>query len=578
MSKRACDGCRRRKVKCDAKSPTCSNCSMSELTCEYAVPAKKRGPPFKIDKLNDRSRDKSSKDKRVTRATVARQGAIERPVIEVAVDNGPVPVSEAANHVNHPVGKLSKHTSSAFGEARVELLSAIGRFLPSNPLDEVLSHCIDLYMQWDFPLGPVVCEPMLRRTVPLVVTILKGESEITGVSGPSRPAPDLQTMRAFALVTAACAFVSSGLPANMFPAGTELAWPFLRASRETLRLYQDRDVEHPDSSSVIVRYFHSNALHALGKTRVSWHVMGEALRLVQEMRLYDEASFVGLDWPEAHLRRNAFWHLYIGDKSASILNGVPISLHQICLDGPITTAFDPDLACDLMDPSRDAAFEDRLRVGFHLCFRLWYAASEMLVDLNVLSRLQQRRYGPDAAQHPPGVDDSDLRTCVVQSYFDFMSILHECPDWIRDPPSAAVDAPDDATARFRSLCFYNQKANLFVTFHALRLVLVSRFAGQGLPDFLGLTSDPAMLALRKVEIAGDLVDVVTDLPFEALQANGEPCVEKLRQVGVALLEIMHSVRNEAIAARARTLFGTLLDILARLNSRVSDELSKDYEL
>ncbi|KAF6806305.1 hypothetical protein CMUS01_14399, partial [Colletotrichum musicola] len=567
MSKRACDGCRRRKVKCDAKSPTCSNCSMSELTCEYTVPAKKRGPPFKIDKLNDRSRDKSSKDKRVTRATVARQGAIERPLIEVAVDNGPAPVSEAENHVNHPVEQLCTHTSSPFSEARDELLSAIGRFLPSTPLDEVLSHCIDLYMQWDFPLGPVVCEPMLRRTVPLVVTILKGESEITGVSGPNHPAPDLQPMRAFALVTAACAFVSSGLPANMFPAGNELAWPFLRASRETLRLYQDRDVEHPDSSSVIVRYFHSNALHALGKTRVSWHVMGEALRLVQEMRLYDEGSFAGLDWPEAHLRRNAFWHLYIGDKSASILNGVPISLHQICLDGPITTTFDADLACDLMDPSRDAALEDRLRVGFHLCFRLWYAASEMLVDLNVLSRLQQRRYGPDAALHPPGVDDSDLRNCVVQSYFDFMSILHECPDWIRDPPSAAVEAPDDAAARFRSSCFYNQKANLFVTFHALRLVLVSRFAGQGLPDFLGLTSDPAMLALRKVEIASDLVGVVTGLPFEALQANGEPCVEKLRQVGVALLEIMHSVRNEAIAARARTLFGTLLDILARLNSR-----------
>lgn len=499
---------------------------MSELTCEYTVPAKKRGPPFKIDKQGDKSKEKSSKEKRVTRAAVARQGAVgvERSVIEVADDTDSVPATETANHIDYPVELHSKHTSSTFHKALDELLSAIVKALPYTPVDEVLSTCIDLYMQWDFPAGPVVCEPMLRRKIPLAVSILKGELDLTSTSIFDQSAQDIQTRRFFALVTAVCAFVSSGLPADIFPAGDALAWPFLRASREALRLYQDQDVEHPDSSSVIVRYFHSNALHALGKTRVSWHVMGEALRLVQEMRLYDETSFTDLDWPEAYLRRNAFWHLYVGDKSASILNGVPISLHQICLDGPITTTFDPDLACGLMDPSRDPAFEDRLRVGFHLCFRLWYTASEMLVDLNVLSRLQQRRYGAEAAQHPPGVDDSDLRTCVVQSYFDFMSILHECPDWIRDPSSGAADAPDEAAAHFRSSCFYNQKANLFVTFHALRLVLVSRFAGQGLPDFLGLTSDPAMLAMRKVEIASDLLDVVTDLPFEALQANGEPCV------------------------------------------------------
>ncbi|KAI8238196.1 hypothetical protein K4K53_004501 [Colletotrichum sp. SAR 10_77] len=385
---------------------------------------------------------------------------------------------------------------SPFREAQDELLSALGKALPYAPLEHVLSTCIDLYMQWEFPTGPVICEPM------------------------------------------------------------------------------DYDVEHPESSSVIIRYFHSNALHALGKTRVSWHVMGEALRLVQEMRLYDETSFGGLEWPEAQLRRNAFWHLYIGDKSASILQKVPISLHQMCLDTPITTIFDENMACGLMDSAHDSsnvAFEDQLRVGFYLCFRLWYTASEMLIDLNLLTRLQNR--SSSAATTSP--DTTTLRSSIMQSYFDFTSILHNCPPWIRDPSSSTDTSTNEATARFRTRSFATQKANLFVTLHALRLVLLCRFADRGFAEILGLTNDPTMLSLRKVEIASDLLEIVTELPFEALQANGEPCVEKLRQVGVALLEIIHSVTNDAISARAKSLFGTLLDILARLNSRVSDELSND---
>ncbi|TDZ34375.1 hypothetical protein C8035_v009367 [Colletotrichum spinosum] len=304
--------------------------------------------------------------------------------------------------------------------------------------------------------------------------------------------------------------------------------------------------------------------------------MGEALRLVQEMRLYEEKSYETLEWPEAHLRRNVFWHLYIGDKSASILNKVPISLHQICLESPITTMFDESLACNLMCPAHELgsqAFENQLRAGFFLCFRLWYAASEMLIDLNFLSRL----YDKDGrlAAPAPSADTSHLRNTITHSYLAFTSILHNCPDWIRNPSSAADSS--GTTARFQNLSFYIQKANLFVTFHTLRLVLLSRFADRGAADILGLTSDPATLSLRKVEIASDLLDSIKDIPFEALQANGEPCVEKLRQVGVALLEIMHSVDSEAIATRARFLFGMLLDILSRLNSRISDELSNDCE-
>jgi hypothetical protein len=42
-SRRACDACRRRKVKCDAANP-CSGCCNSQLPCIYSHLARRRGP------------------------------------------------------------------------------------------------------------------------------------------------------------------------------------------------------------------------------------------------------------------------------------------------------------------------------------------------------------------------------------------------------------------------------------------------------------------------------------------------------------------------------------------------------
>ncbi|KAK1658336.1 hypothetical protein BDP55DRAFT_565437 [Colletotrichum godetiae] len=573
MTKRSCDGCRRRKVKCDAQSPQCSNCLMSSMTCEYTVPAKKRGPPFRVHRTDQiRTRDKDNQLNRVVSVSEHSQAAGSQ-VEDSSVDSPP--------KENLPLGCSHPQKNcihAPFDAAIGDLLSALGKALPYVPLEDVLSSCIDLYLQWEFPTSPIICEPMVRQMMYGVVPILRRETSLFSDLTTSPTTSDIPTIRAFALITALCAVVSSTLPAEIFPGGAALAMPFLRTSREALRLYQDYDIEHPESGSIIIRYFHSNSLHALGKTSVSWHAMGEALRLVQEMRLYDEASFSGLEWPEAQLRRNTFWHLYIGDKSASILNKVPISLHQMCLDTPITTLFDKTEDCKLLQagPEIDdtADFECRLRLCFNLCFQLWYTASEMLVDLNLLSRLHCK-----TGSIPSGTsnDASELKKSTTQSYFDFTSILHSCPAWVRDPKDAVSGTISESTAQFRVRAIFIQKANLFVTFHMLRLVLLTRFSERGFIEVLGLIDDPVMLAMRKVEIASDLLEAVSDIPFEALQANGEPCVEKLRQVGVALLEIIHNVGNEAISTRARSLFGTLLDILARLNSRISDELSNDRE-
>jgi hypothetical protein len=40
---RACDSCRRRKIKCDADNP-CAKCRGSQISCEYSYQPRQRGP------------------------------------------------------------------------------------------------------------------------------------------------------------------------------------------------------------------------------------------------------------------------------------------------------------------------------------------------------------------------------------------------------------------------------------------------------------------------------------------------------------------------------------------------------
>ncbi|KAF9292087.1 hypothetical protein BGZ68_000074 [Mortierella alpina] len=42
---KACDNCRKKKIKCDAKGDVCSSCELLQIPCLYLDPTKKRGPP-----------------------------------------------------------------------------------------------------------------------------------------------------------------------------------------------------------------------------------------------------------------------------------------------------------------------------------------------------------------------------------------------------------------------------------------------------------------------------------------------------------------------------------------------------
>lgn len=396
---------------------------------------------------------------------------------------------------------------------------------PLCSLGVTMQECIDLYMEWIFPLSPLACEAHIRAGVTTIMHVSRSPDEaldpsLSGIRADTSPPMEfsLPEMRTFSLLTALCSITCCVVPASAWPAGNSLAWPFLQASRNMLACYQDTDIQAPESSSIVVRYYQANALHALGKTRTSWHVMGEALRLAQEMRLFDEGAYQIADAVEAQIMRNVFWHMHSGDKSASILNNVPITLHQILLGSTITTAFYGQQQTELINARRhsDAPdFEHQLYEGFNLCQKMWSAASNVLVDIQVLVHVHSR-FNLD-------VPTGDLtKAAITDSYLSFSRVIDDLPLWLRDPMS--VKSTDEGSERSRRRAFWTQRANLLVTFHCLRLILLQKCAEHGLSSLLGLSEDETMLAFRKTEIASDLLSFAMGVPFEALQANGEPCV------------------------------------------------------
>jgi hypothetical protein len=169
--------------------------------------------------------------------------------------------------------------------------------------------------------------------------------------GTSPPGATL-TESAFTLITAVCAKVCFFVPSDLFPAGDHLAETFLEASRSCLASYAEVDLQNPCADSITVRYLHSNCLHTCARSVLSWHVFGEAVRLVQRMRLHDEDSYASLPLIEANMRRNAFWMVYTGDKSLAVLRSMPITISNYSFENPITTAYPTSEQNECVERSR----------------------------------------------------------------------------------------------------------------------------------------------------------------------------------------------------------------------------------
>ncbi|KFY12373.1 hypothetical protein V492_03910 [Pseudogymnoascus sp. VKM F-4246] len=570
---------------------TCSKCLDAGLECVVNSQPKRRGP-----KPRSRAREHSYRNaasKSPTTPGLDDHDYDESEAIEEGDDSRhPLPATHLSPITERPASSpyswvdgsvssrtavLGAHVQSPLSQVALpaslpplydvyqDLVITLSRILPSYSFETITKKCVDLFFEYLFSLIPIVDERNLRHDLHIVCATYGAVDVSSPVSAWSTAAAyesshvSTTTLRdttalaiKLALVTATCAEAAFMIPQQLFPEGPLISSAFLLASRKALHFYLESDLDHPSATSLATRYFHSNCLHADGKSRVSWHIFGEAARLAQTMQLHSEASYQTLDPTEAELRRRCFWILYIGDKSAAILNGLPIALHHLNFVSEITVTYPTEEGNLVFDPQSEDAEPRSVLTGFNFNLRLWAAASALLLEVRM--RMQPR----DGS--PIGVDD---RAIIDRLYIDFMTVLDTLPAWLSLDPSAS----EEAGRCPREFCI--QRVNLRATFHCLRMVVLQKLEAAG----LGVEASTAVaLALRETEIARDMVRVVRQAPFWALQVNGESCVEKIRLIGASLLEVMHMHKESPLATRARVEFLVLLDVLARLDSRASDAL------
>jgi hypothetical protein len=390
----------------------------------------------------------------------------------------------------------------------------------STSLEQTVNHCFDLFFEYLYPLTPLVHEPSLRDGLGFFVTqgrISRGGGLVYGLS--SLKYPEMWPDFTFTLITAVCAEAAFLLPKDIFPEGEIMADTFLQASRNCLATYLEADLEYPNANSVAIRYFHSNCMHAAGKPRLSWHIFGEATRLAQVMQMHEEKSLQGLTALEAEFRRRAFWISYIGDKSAAILNSRPITIHKYSFESGITIGYptgiedETDLAPGSAVPDEEGSRKSFI-AGFNANIRLWQSASDLLL---VMRLLDTHKTGNLVSRQPP---TSEEIYRLDHLYVLFATSLDDLPPFLQYDRLMADSNKDNQRLSRSTKLHTIQATNVYVSLHCLKMVITQKFEEL---NYYSPAQNETLL-LKKTDIARDLLRVIRDAPFWALQVNGEPCV------------------------------------------------------
>lgn len=488
-----------------------------------------------------------------------------------------------------PTGDCAPHDSQIEAIIR-DLDNAVNEIDGSRSLVSLLTDCVDSFFDNLYPLMPIIHRPDVHTAI----------SQINGQQL-QKKAPLL------AILTGLCAVTIAVLPPKISSIKAELAVYFYHASRAALNTYLIEDLEHPTSTSIAIRYLHAEYNHTTGKMRSSWHSLGDAIRICQNMRLHNETSYAHMDDVESEFCRRAFLLLFVGDKSASILSNHPVVMGKFALDGGITVPYARSLGevdsftCSELDPVDENL--DML-TGFNLNYELWSSVYTLLLEIELLRERFLVRTGSKLSQKYATLEDVSRLT---ELYLGFQTSLDALPSGLQSHPtffnSTSSFGIQEKSGTNRSLkALAVQRANLQISFQCLRMVVLH--AMPALADSmsqlwsksrqedsaLAMKIDPTVfesakeirlktgessaLLLQKINIAESMLHIVSSCELDHLRINGESCVAKIRLVGAIMLELIDNNLNSPLVATARKFRDSYPRILAYLDSRTSDSLNQ----
>ena len=310
------------------------------------------------------------------------------------------------------------------------------------------------------------------------------------------------------------------MPESLMPYQHPLTLGFLNASRTMLRMYCDYDVEYPDSSSLLIRLWHSSALqNSTGKAGAAWHSLGEATLLAQKLRLHEESSLNRFPPIESQTLRATFWQLFAADKSAASFESRPVVLHPSLFYRDVTVQGLGTQNIPLLDVREEQSqfgFEDRLLAGFSFKCRVWTLGEDLIHQIKSYSR-----------QKSGDINAKAELERLTETYVRFTGLVDDLPQWLRSFEDNPSPSAKDLLGYQRS-SFWVQRSNIMASYHCLELLVLQRCIEYGTLEDMGLTDKLLPVSIRKLEIARNFVRELHMAPFICLKVQGEASVGNTR--------------------------------------------------
>ncbi|KAL2810518.1 fungal-specific transcription factor domain-containing protein [Aspergillus granulosus] len=316
----ACEECRRRKLRCDRKTPQCGVCAATGVVCQFNPSRSERGP--KKGNLQQLQQRMTALEERLTLAT----------------DNNLVfsdPLLDLCNNVT--AANIAKMTSlpTSPGTLSATAASLDLRLPPSPPqptgteIPAIMREELDqLYFDRVHMFAPMIHQSRY------------------GSWSLQQPKSEAKEALQYAMWTLAASFSAQV---------QQLAQSLYDETRRMLDILEVKgreidttDIEHLQACLLLAIY---EFMHSYD--RRSWMRAGYAFRLVQLMRLFElDSPTNGLgsfDWIEVEEKRRTFWVAFCLDRFLSIRNRWPLTL----IEHLITTRL----------PAPEAAFQSGQPVG-----------------------------------------------------------------------------------------------------------------------------------------------------------------------------------------------------------------------
>ncbi|KIW11744.1 hypothetical protein PV08_09016 [Exophiala spinifera] len=275
-AKKACDACRRRKVKCSRDQP-CTNCGQMNLQCTYLAVPQKKGP-------------------KGLRANVI-------PEIR-ATQQQASPSDTTVNHAEKSFKFKSNSLQSPSYPHNTALLSK-----------RTIDTCIEFYFS----------------NMPTTAWILNQRSLCEMIS--SRIGSDLEV---YCLTASLCAFVmvQPGVSLVVGPGSHYEGEPpehrhgyAKMILDEIARMRKNIDyIEAPTLNSIHISFFLFSCYFTLEKQNLCWFHLREAATLAQIMGMHHEASYTTGDDVENMYKRRMYWLLLVTERAYSLERHRPLTL------------------------------------------------------------------------------------------------------------------------------------------------------------------------------------------------------------------------------------------------------------